>query len=105
MAVLSSVEKQGGVGEANTCEYVCCSLSFLSLLTCLVSVRFAPPLVIKEEDLAKAVTIIGECLADLDEVRLTVSCSGLCDLRMCFFPRRLMSSLEMTRRRKGTLIH
>jgi len=31
-------------------------------------VRFAPPLVIKEEDLAKAVTIIGECLADLDEV-------------------------------------
>lgn len=31
-------------------------------------VRFAPPLVIKEADLAKAVAIIGECLADLDEV-------------------------------------
>jgi ornithine--oxo-acid transaminase len=30
------------------------------------SVRFAPPLVISEEDLAKAVKIIGECLADLD---------------------------------------
>lgn len=29
-------------------------------------VRFAPPLVISEEDLAKAVKIIGECLADLD---------------------------------------
>ncbi|KAJ7457073.1 pyridoxal phosphate-dependent transferase [Mycena latifolia] len=29
-------------------------------------VRFAPPLVISEEDLLRAVRIIGECLADLD---------------------------------------
>lgn len=34
----------------------------------LHSVRFAPPLVIEEEDLAEAVKIIGECLADLNEV-------------------------------------
>jgi len=31
-------------------------------------VRFAPPLVILEEDLRKAVDIIGQCLADLDEL-------------------------------------
>lgn len=31
-------------------------------------VRFAPPLVIEEEDLKKAVAIIGECLADLDVI-------------------------------------
>ncbi|KAK0189409.1 ornithine-oxo-acid aminotransferase [Armillaria mellea] len=31
-------------------------------------IRFAPPLVISEEDLLKAVRIIGECLDDLDKV-------------------------------------
>ncbi|KAK0494389.1 ornithine-oxo-acid aminotransferase [Armillaria luteobubalina] len=31
-------------------------------------IRFAPPLVISEEDLLKAVRIIGECLEDLDKV-------------------------------------
>jgi len=31
-------------------------------------VRFAPPLVISEEDLKKAVKIIGECLEDLDKL-------------------------------------
>ncbi|PSR73042.1 hypothetical protein PHLCEN_2v11146 [Hermanssonia centrifuga] len=31
-------------------------------------IRFAPPLVISEEDLMKAVNIIGECLADLDQL-------------------------------------
>ncbi|KAG5338791.1 hypothetical protein C0989_006218 [Termitomyces sp. Mn162] len=31
-------------------------------------VRFAPPLVITEEDLKKAVRIIGECLEDLDKL-------------------------------------
>ncbi|EKM75384.1 hypothetical protein AGABI1DRAFT_116408 [Agaricus bisporus var. burnettii JB137-S8] len=31
-------------------------------------IRFAPPLVIEEEDLKRAVRIIGECLADLDTV-------------------------------------
>ncbi|KAG5637706.1 ornithine aminotransferase [Sphagnurus paluster] len=31
-------------------------------------VRFAPPLVISEEDLRKAVKIIGECLVDLDKL-------------------------------------
>lgn len=32
------------------------------------SIRFAPPLVISEEDLRKAIKIIGESLAELDEV-------------------------------------
>ncbi|KAJ7032847.1 putative ornithine aminotransferase, partial [Mycena alexandri] len=32
-------------------------------------VRFAPPLVVEEADLLRAVQIIGECLADLDRVR------------------------------------
>ena len=36
----------------------------------VISVRFAPPLVISEEDLRKAVKTIGECLADLDVVRI-----------------------------------
>lgn len=31
-------------------------------------VRFAPPLVILEEDLRKAISIIGECLSDLDQL-------------------------------------
>ncbi|KAJ7844077.1 ornithine-oxo-acid aminotransferase [Mycena olivaceomarginata] len=34
----------------------------------LVSVRFAPPLVIEEADLVKAVKIIGECLVDLERL-------------------------------------
>jgi len=33
-----------------------------------LSIRFAPPLVISEEDLADAVKILGECLEDLDEI-------------------------------------
>lgn len=33
------------------------------------SIRFAPPLVIEEEDLLNAVKIIGESLIDLDKVR------------------------------------
>lgn len=41
------------------------------------SIRFAPPLVIEEEDLKKAVKIIGECLADLDVVSLCSSQSGV----------------------------
>ncbi len=36
--------------------------------TFVYSVRFAPPLVIEEADLREAVKIIGECLADLNEV-------------------------------------
>lgn len=37
------------------------------------SIRFAPPLVISEEDLLKAVKIIGECLDDLDKVSLCLN--------------------------------
>lgn len=32
------------------------------------SIRFAPPLVISEDELMRAVKIIGECLSDLDMV-------------------------------------
>jgi hypothetical protein len=46
-------------------------------------VRFAPPLVISEEDLKKAVKIIGECLEDLDKVRL-----------LCFPPCPFSSDLN-----------
>ncbi|KAJ7844080.1 ornithine-oxo-acid aminotransferase [Mycena olivaceomarginata] len=35
---------------------------------CLIGVRFAPPLVIEEADLVKAVKIIGECLVDLERL-------------------------------------
>lgn len=42
---------------------------------------------IKEEDLAKAVAVIGECLVELDEVLLTVSFSGLFDLTIRFSPQ------------------
>ena len=49
----------------------------------VISVRFAPPLVISEEDLRKAVKIIGECLVDLDVVRL--SCSLTLLYSMGFF--------------------
>lgn len=38
--------------------------------SCPLSIRFAPPLVISEEDLMRGVKIIGECLADLDKVRI-----------------------------------
>jgi hypothetical protein len=41
------------------------------------SVRFAPPLVISEEDLMKAVKIIAECLVDLDRVSVWQSCPSL----------------------------
>jgi ornithine--oxo-acid transaminase len=38
------------------------------LLISLRRVRFAPPLVIEEADLVKAVKIIGECLVDLERL-------------------------------------
>ena len=48
--------------------YVRLLVSYQCRLSCECSVRFAPPLVISEEDLMKAVKIIGECLVDLDKV-------------------------------------
>lgn len=75
MAVLSPAEEPGGVGEADACQYVRFRFSLTCvfvgrLIVCMYacSVRFAPPLVIAEEDLLRAVKIIGECLTDLDEV-------------------------------------
>lgn len=44
---------------------VCCRMVWL---TVFVRIRFAPPLVITEEDMDKAIKIIGQCLNDLDKV-------------------------------------
>jgi ornithine--oxo-acid transaminase len=40
-------------------------------------IRFSPPLVIGEDELTRAVDIIGRCLADLDEVRSRLSVAGV----------------------------
>lgn len=49
-----------------------CGFSTLNMLSSwfivVKSIRFAPPLIIDEEDLKKAVKIIGKCLAQLDVV-------------------------------------
>jgi hypothetical protein len=47
------------------------------------SVRFAPPLVIEEEDLLRAIRIIGECLEDLDNVG--IFCSYCLSSLTCLF--------------------
>ena len=44
--------------------------------------RFAPPLVISEEDLKEAVKIIDECLVDLDQVSSP-----------CFLPKAYVFSI------------
>ncbi|KZP05378.1 ornithine-oxo-acid aminotransferase [Athelia psychrophila] len=44
------------------------SRGVLAKPTHINTIRFAPPLVISEEDLMKAVKIIGECLVDLDKL-------------------------------------
>jgi ornithine--oxo-acid transaminase len=44
------------------------SRGLLAKPTHVNTIRFAPPLVIEEADLKKAVKIIGECLKDLDSV-------------------------------------
>ena len=72
MAVLSAFEEQGRFGEADARQHVCpfallFAFSNRSFALCS-SVRFAPPLVITEEDLKEAVKIIGECLLDFDQV-------------------------------------
>jgi ornithine--oxo-acid transaminase len=41
------------------------------------SIRFAPPLVIEEEDLERAIKIIEECLEDLDKVSLCLRVQAL----------------------------
>ena len=54
-----------------TCSFYS-RLSFLWIvddsLILWFSIRFAPPLVISEEDLKKALKVIAECLDDLDKV-------------------------------------
>jgi 4-aminobutyrate aminotransferase-like enzyme len=71
MAALLVAEEPRRVGQAHPCQRVSLlwSCGVPRLIACS-SIRFAPPLVIEEEDLKKAVKIIGECLADLDVVSL-----------------------------------
>ena len=71
MAILSLAEEQGCVGEADSCQYVSPFIFFSGGTGHLTaySIRFAPPLVISEEDLMKAVDIIKQCLEDLDKVK------------------------------------
>ena len=70
MAAMPAFEESRCVGETDACEYV--RLDFVLSFSCsylgFCSIRFAPPLVISEEDLLKAVRIIGKCLEDLDKV-------------------------------------
>lgn len=81
MAVLPVAEEPRVVGKANARERVGLPFFFSfqprGVLIVFIldiasdfrySVRLAPPLVISEEDLAKAVRIIGECLVDIDEL-------------------------------------
>lgn len=75
MAALPAVKEQRGVGKAHPYQHV--SYWFRCFVTYktnelrfffLARIRFAPPLVISEEDLAHAVKVIGECLIDLDKL-------------------------------------
>lgn len=70
MAVLSVVEESGRAGETHACQYVRSQVNvFVSCkYSCYNSIRLAPPLVISEEDLMKAVDIIRQSLEDLDKV-------------------------------------
>ena len=71
MAILSPAEEQGSVSEADSCQHVSPFIyngDVGHLTAC--SIRFAPPLVISEEDLMKAVDIIKQCLEDLDKVNI-----------------------------------
>ena len=86
MAVLFAFEEQGRFGEADARQYVCSPLPLLCCLQNLIvlfnsSVRFAPPLVISEEDMKESVKIIGECLLDFDQV----SCPFLSFLQVLIF--------------------
>jgi 4-aminobutyrate aminotransferase-like enzyme len=76
-------EEQRALGEANACQHVSDAarvgrvvndrasgpgFGLSDVANASRSIRFAPPLVISEEDLRRAIKIIGESLAELDEV-------------------------------------
>jgi acetylornithine/succinyldiaminopimelate/putrescine aminotransferase len=73
MAALPLAEESRGSGEAHPRQHVACFVIF-SLISHIFMrsgfsrIRFAPPLVISEEDLMNAVDIIRRCLEDLDTV-------------------------------------
>jgi hypothetical protein len=67
------------------------------------SVRFAPPLVIEEEDLRKSIKIIGECLEDLDKV-CTFCLLSLAIVPTCFRLCSWMSFQVMSEVSRGTRI-
>jgi ornithine--oxo-acid transaminase len=70
-AVVIDEEVSRRQGKGRTAWQLCLLLKSRGVLakpTHVNVIRFAPPLVIEEEDLKEAVKIIGECLADLDVV-------------------------------------
>ncbi|KAF5329780.1 hypothetical protein D9619_009099 [Psilocybe cf. subviscida] len=70
-AVVIDEEASRRQGKGRTAWQLCLLLKSRGVLakpTHVNVIRFAPPLVIEEEDLKEAVKIIGECLADLDVV-------------------------------------
>jgi hypothetical protein len=101
MAILLATEEPRGSGEANPLQHVRNLMVSRSIdcnfLRC--SVRFAPPLVILEEDLRKAIAIIGQCLTDLDQVSALYSESIPCDETLDF---SLTTSQEKSRARRGS---
>ncbi|KAF9481628.1 ornithine aminotransferase [Pholiota conissans] len=70
-AVVIDEERSRKEGKGRTAWQFCLLLKSRGVLakpTHVNIIRFAPPLVIEEEDLREAVKIIGECLADLNEI-------------------------------------
>lgn len=67
-----------------------------------IRIRFAPPLVISEEDLMKAVRIIEQSLQDLDKVMSYQSSSVFCGIHPTL---SLTTSPEKSTVRKGSKIH
>ena len=70
VAVLFAVEESGRAGEADARQHVgdrvLCLM--MMMLMCRGSIRFAPPLVISEEELETAMGRIEQCLDDFDKV-------------------------------------
>lgn len=69
MAVLFAAQEPGRARQADTCQHVGDRVSSLIDGDGVCSIRFAPPLVISEEELETAMRRIEECLYDFDKVR------------------------------------
>ena len=71
MGVLFVVEGSWCVGQAHPPQHVSNSSRYPSSLSSqFFRIRFAPPLVIEEDDLRRVIRTIGQCLEDIDVVSL-----------------------------------